>query len=183
MRNLYIHADVSRYDLNGILSFLRNIKGGKVGRLLSVIQKIPEKVIVSVVTSKIARKTLLPGLISILNKKVFDGDTMIGNAEIENTGERSLDVRVNLKYKDYASLLRFAMNMLGDKIKDDKLRAVVNTAVNVISSEIPDNIKDNVINGIVSGASPELCAIANDLLRQKGIPVQLGGVDVRADKI
>lgn len=180
MRCIKADIKISCYNLKGIIDFIKNRKkSGKIGTLLSVIQKIPEKIMVSVVTSKIARKAFLPVIISKVNKRLFNGgEIMIDNFQMENTGERSLDIKLNLKFKDYASFLPLIMDKVN--LKDDKLNAIMNTAVNVIFSEVPDNIKDNVINGIISGASPEICSLANDIIKKKDIPVEIGDIDIKA---
>ncbi|MDE6788518.1 MAG: hypothetical protein K2J47_04270 [Ruminococcus sp.] len=179
----FISADlkISRYDLKGIICFIKSRKkGGKTETLLSIVQKIPEKLMISIITSKITRKAFLPPLISKVNKKLSEeGNIMIDNLEMENTGERSLDIKLNLKFKDYASFLPLIMSKVN--LKDDKLNAIMNTAVNVIFSEVPDDIKDNVINGIISGASHEICGFANDILKKKDIPVEIGNIGIKAD--
>lgn len=179
----FISADlkISRYDLKGIISFIKSRKkGGKTETLLSIVQKIPEKPMIFVITKKITKKTFLPPLISKLNKKLSEeGNIMIDDLEIENTGERSLDIKLNLKFKDYASFLPLIMDKV--QLKDDKLNAIMNTAINVIFSEVPDDIKDNVINGIISGASPEICGFANDMLKKKDIPMEIGNINIKAD--
>ncbi len=184
MRCIKADVKISRYDLKGIIGFVKNRKkGGKTETMLSIVQKIPEKLMISIITSKITRKAFLPGIISKVNKRLSDkGDIMIENLEMENTGERSLDIKLNLKFKDYASFLPLIMGKVGDKINDDRLNAIVNTAVNVIFSEVPDDVKDNVINGIISGAAPEICGFANDTLKKKDIPVQLGDIGINAGK-
>lgn len=181
MRCIKAGLKISSYDLKGIISFVKNRKkGGKTETLLSIVQKIPEKLMISIITSKITRKAFLPPLISKVNKKISEeGDIMIDNLEIENTGERSLDIKLNLKFKDYASFLPLIMGKVN--LKDNKLNAIINTAVNVIFSEVPDDIKDNVINGIISGAAPEICSFANDMLQKKDIPVEIGDIGIKAD--
>lgn len=178
----YIKADVkiSRYDLKGLIGFVKNMKkGGKTETILSIVQKIPEKILVGIVTSKITRKAFLPPVISKVNKKL-EGNIMIDNLELENTGDKSLEIRLNVKFKDYASFLPLVMDKVGDKIKDDRLNSIVNTAVNVIFSEVSDDVKDRIINGIISGTADDICSFANDILNKKDVPAQLGGIDINA---
>lgn len=182
----YIKADVkiSRYDLKGLIGLVRNMKkGGKAETVLSIVQKVPEKIIVGIVTSKITRKAFLPPIIAKVNKKLSEeGNIMIDNLELENTGDRSLEIRLNVKFKDYASFLPLVMDKVGDKIKDERINSIVNTAVNVIFSEVSDDVKDRIINGIISGTAGDICSVANDMLRKKDVPAQLGGIDIKAGK-
>lgn len=178
-----IKADVkiSSYDIKGIIDFLKSGRDGKTGAVLSVVRAVPEKLLISIITSKITRKAFLPPIIKKVNKKLSEeGNIMVDTPEIENTGERSLDIKLNLKFKDYASFLPLIMGKVD--LKDDKLNAIMNTAVNVIFSEVPDDVKDNVINGIISGSAPEICGFANDMLKKKDIPAQLGNIDIKAGK-
>lgn len=153
----------------------------KGGTILSIVQKVPEKVLVGIITNKITRKTLLPPIISKVNNKLSEyGNITIDNLEIENTGDRSLDIRFNLKFKDYASFLPLITEKTDGKIKDEKIKSIVNTAMDVIFSEVPDNIKDRIINGIISGASSEICDFVTDILKKKSIPAKIGDIKIKA---
>ncbi|MDE7364663.1 MAG: hypothetical protein K2N27_07255 [Ruminococcus sp.] len=177
MRYIKVDVKISRYDLKGLIGFVK-----KGGTILSIVQKVPEKILVGIVTSKITRKAFLPKIISKVNKNLSkEGNIMIDNLEIENTGDRSLDVRFNLKFKDYASFLPLIMDKINGKIKDEKINSIVNTAVDVIFSEIPDDVKDRIINGIISGASNEICDFITDALKKKAIPVEIGDIEIKAD--
>lgn len=182
MRYIKVDVKISRYDLKGLIGFVKNMKkGGKTETLLSIVQKIPEKLLVGIVTSKITRKAFLPPIISKVNKKLSEeGNIMIDNLELENTGDRSLEIKVNVKFKDYAAFLPLVMDKVGGKIKDDRLNAIVNTAMNVIFSEVSDDVKDRIINGIISGTADDICSFANDILSKKDVPAQLGGIDINA---
>lgn len=181
MRCIKADVHISSYNLKGIVGFVKNCKkGGKTETFLSIVQKVSEKILVGIATNKITRKAFLPPIISKVNKKLSEeGNIMIDNLEMENTGERSLDIKLNLKFKDYALFLPLITGKVN--LKDDKLNAIMNTALNVIFSEVPDDIKDNVINGIVSGASTEICGFANDMLKKKDIPMEIGSIDIKAD--
>lgn len=182
MRCIRADVRISRYDLKGIIGFVKNMKkGGKTETVLSIVQKVPEKILVGIATSKITRKAFLPPIVAKINRKISEeGNIMIDNLELENTGDRSIEIRLNVKFKDYASFLPLVMDKVGDKIKDERLNSIVNTAVNVIFSEVSDDVKDRIINGIISGTAGDICSFANDILSKKDVPAQLGGIDIKA---
>lgn len=185
MRFIDIDIKISDYDLKKILSTLKEINNKKSMNLaLSAAKKMPEKFIFSLINSKISRKMAMPKVISKVNKTLKEKGltVMIDDVNIENTDSHGMDISLKLNLKSYKSLIPLIKQIVNDKVsgkvEDERITAVLNTAIDVIFADIPNVVKDRVINNIVNNSSTEICGIASDILSKKELPVELNDINI-----
>lgn len=175
------NVNVSSYDLKGIISIIKHtpkIESTFKASLLTIAKNLPEKLIISFINNKLVRKTMIPKVLSAVNKLLSaKGADIVAEAlELEKTSGQALDISMRLKFESYSSFIDIIKDNV--KIKNNDLKVIVDTAAETAISDIPDDIKNTLITKIVNKTSPEICRLVCGALKKNDIPAEIDNINI-----